>query len=166
MKITQAVQDAINQQIADELESAYVYLGMSAQFEAENLPGFARWMRLQSQEEVGHALRLFDYLNERGGRVKLQAVPQPPADYGTPLSVFEHALAHEQKISSLIDRLYETAKQQGDNATQVMLQWFITEQVEEENNVGLVVEQMRLAGDNRAALLFLDRQLGGRSEEH
>jgi ferritin len=165
MKIQQAMQDALNQQITEELESAYIYLSMSAHFEAENLPGFARWMRVQSQEEVGHALRLFDYGVERGGRVRLQALPQPPVDFGSPLSVFEQALAHEQKISSLIEQLYETAKQHSDHATQVMLQWFITEQVEEENNVGLVVEQVRMAGDNRAALLFLDRQLGARSKE-
>jgi ferritin len=165
MKIQQAMQDAINQQIADELESAYIYLSMSAHFEAENLPGFARWMRVQSREEVGHAMRLFDYMNERNGRVTLQALPQPPADFGSPLSVFEQALTHEQKISSLIEQLLETARQNGDNPTQVMLQWFITEQVEEENNVGLVVEQVRMAGESRAALLFLDRQLGARSEE-
>lgn len=165
MRIKQEMQDAINQQVTEELESAYVYLSMSSHFEAENLPGFAKWMRVQSQEEVGHAMRLFDYVSERGGRVRLQALPQPPVDFGAPLSVFEAALAHEQKISALIEKLYETAKQHGDNATQVMLQWFITEQVEEENNVGLVVEQVRMAGDNRAALLFLDRQLGARSEE-
>jgi len=165
MKIEQVMQDAINEQIKAELESAYIYLSMSAHFEAENLPGFARWMRVQSREEVGHALRLFDYLTERNGRVQLQALAQPPVTFGSPVSVFEQALAHEQKISSLINGLYEAAKQHGDNPTQVMLQWFINEQVEEENNVGLVVEQMRLADDNRAALLFLDRQLGSRSEE-
>ncbi|NJD10977.1 MAG: ferritin [Gemmatimonadetes bacterium] len=163
MKIEQAMQAAINEQIAAELESAYIYLSMSAHFEAENFPGFARWMRLQSQEEVAHAMRLFDYLNERGGRVQLKAIAQPPLEFGAPVSVFEQALGHEQKISSLIDRLYETAKQQHDNPTQVMLQWFIKEQVEEENHVGQVVDQMRLAGDNRAALLFLDGKLGARS---
>jgi len=165
MTITQAMRDAINEQIKAELESAYIYLSMSAHFEAENYPGFARWMRVQSREEVGHAMRLFDYVAERGGRVRLQALEQPTGEYGSPLSVFEQALAHEQKISALIDGLYETARQQRDNPTQVMLQWFITEQVEEENSVGLVVEQMRMAGDSQAALLFLDRQLGARSED-
>jgi ferritin len=136
---------------------------MAAHFEAANLPGFARWMRMQSNEEVSHAMRLFDYVCERGGHVRLQALPQPPVEFGTPLSVFEQALGHEQKISSLIDQLYNRALDERDHPTQVMLQWFVTEQVEEENNVGLVVEQIRLAGDSSAALLFLDRQLGARA---
>jgi ferritin len=157
------VQDAVNDQIRHELASAYTYLSMSAHFDAENLPGFARWMRLQSQEELGHALRLFDYLTERGARVVLQAVEQPPTSFDSPLSVFEQALAHEQKITGLINRLYETAGNHQDYATQVALQWFLTEQVEEENSVGLVVEQVRMAGENRAALLMLDRVLGERS---
>jgi ferritin len=93
----QPVQDAVNEQIKHELESAYVYLSMSAHFEAENLPGFARWMRLQAQEELGHAMRLFDYMNDRGGRVILQAVEQPASKFDSILSVFEMALAHEQR---------------------------------------------------------------------
>src|SRR5512132_1010593 len=115
MTIPQAMQDAINEQINAELESAYIYLSMSAHFEEENFPGFARWMRLQSKEEVGHAMRLFDYLTERGGRVRLTALAGPPVEFGAPVSVFEQALVHEQKISGLIDKLYETAKQQNDN---------------------------------------------------
>jgi ferritin len=156
--------DAVNEQIRHELESAYIYLSMSAHFEAENLPGFAKWMRLQSQEEMNHALRLFDYLNDRGARVQLQALAQPPLAFESPLSVFEHAFAHEQKITSLIHQLYHTAGKNEDAATQVMLQWFITEQVEEEKNASQVVDQLRLAGDNRAALLYMDRQLGARTE--
>lgn len=155
---------AVNEQIRHELESAYIYLAMSAHFEAENLPGFAKWMRLQSQEEVNHSMRLFDYLNDRGARVRLQALAQPPVEFGTPLSVFEQAFAHEQKITSLIEKLHETAGKHGDYATQAMLQWFITEQVEEEKNAAQAVDQLRMAGDNRAALLFLDRQLGARTE--
>lgn len=158
-----AVQDAVNEQIRDELESAYIYLSMSAHFEAENLPGFAKWMRLQSQEEMNHAMRLFDYLNDRGARVVLQALAQPPAQFASPLAVFEQAYEHEQKITSLIDRLYDTARKHNDNPTQAMLQWFINEQVEEEKNASQIVEQLRMAGDNRAALLYLDRQLGART---
>lgn len=165
MKMQQAVQDAVNEQVRHELESAYVYLSMSAHFEAENLPGFAKWMRVQAQEELGHAMRLYDYLLERGGRVKLQAIEQPPVEFKSTLAVFEQALEHEQMISDLINKLYDTARQHNDNPTQVMLQWFITEQVEEENNVGLAVEHVRMAGDNRAALLLLDRELGSRVEE-
>jgi ferritin len=158
-----AVIDAVNEQIRHELESAYIYLSMSAHFEAENLPGFAKWMRLQSQEEMNHAMRLFDYLNDRGARVVLQALAQPPAHYDSPLSVFEQAFQHEQKITSLIEQLHRRAGEHADSATQVMLHWFITEQVEEERNASQVVDQLRLAGENRAALLFLDRQLGARS---
>jgi ferritin len=159
----QAVQDAVNEQIKHELSSAYVYLSMSAHFDAENLPGFAKWMRMQSQEEMNHALRLFDYVNHRGGRVVLQAIEQPPHQFSTPLGIFEHALEHETKVTQLIERLYETAIEHKDYATQVEIQWFITEQVEEEDTATLIVEQLRMAGDNRAALLMMDRQLGARS---
>ena len=160
----QTVQDAVNEQIKHELSSAYVYLSMSAHFEAENLPGFARWMRVQAQEELGHAMRLFDYVNRRGGRVILQAVEQPPHNFSSPLSIFEHALEHETKVTQLIEQLYETAVQHKDYATQVEVQWFITEQVEEEDSAVLIVDQLKMAGDNRAALLMLDRQLGARTQ--
>jgi ferritin len=155
------VQDAVNEQIKHELESAYVYLSMSAHFEAENLPGFARWMRLQAQEELGHAMRLFDYMNDRGGRVILQAIEQPASSFDSILSVFEMALAHEQKVTALIERLY--AQSNRDYATQVQLNWFLTEQVEEENSAELIVEQLRMAGNDRAALLMMDNKLGARS---
>lgn len=159
----QPVQDAVNEQIKHELESAYVYLSMSAHFEVENLPGFARWMRLQAQEELGHAMRLFDYMNDRGGRVILQAIEQPTARFESTLGVFEMALAHEQKVTALIEKLYETAQANRDYATQVQLNWFLTEQVEEENSAELIVEQLRMAGNDRAALLMMDHKLGTRS---
>jgi ferritin len=160
----QAVQDALNEQIKHELSSAYVYLSMCAHFEAENLSGFARWMRVQAQEELGHAMRLFDYVNQRGGRVILQAVEQPPHEFSSPLSIFEQALEHETKVTQLIEQLYETAVQHKDYATQVEVQWFITEQVEEEDSASLIVDQLKMAGNDRAALLMLDRQLGARTE--
>lgn len=159
----QAVQDAVNEQIKHELSSAYVYLSMSAHFEAENLPGFARWMRVQAQEELGHALRLFDYVNQRGGRVMLQTVEQPPHEFSSPLSIFEQALEHETKVTQRIEQLYETAVQHKDYATQVQVQWFITEQVEEEDSASQIVDQLKMAGNDRAALLLLDRQLGART---
>jgi ferritin len=160
----QAVQDAVNEQIKQELSSAYVYLSMSAHFEAENLPGFARWMRVQAQEELGHAMRLFDYMNQRGGRVILQAVEQPPHEFASPLSIFEQAQEHEAKVTDLIEELYEISMKHKDYATQVQLQWFITEQVEEEDSASLIVDQLKMAGNDRAALLILDRQLGARTE--
>lgn len=165
MLIETSVQDAINKQIKNELYSAYLYLAMSAHFEAETLPGFAQWTRLQAQEEVEHAMRLFDYLNERNGRVVLQTIEQPPVKFGRPLEVFEMILEHEQKVTALINNLFEVALDKKDYATQVMLHWFIEEQVEEEDNAGLMVERLRLAGDNNAAILQLDHIAGSRQGE-
>ncbi len=160
--LSKKLQDAINDQIKHELYSAYLYLSMSAHFEAVNQPGFARWMRLQSQEEASHAMKLFDFIHDRGGRVVLQAIAQPPGEFKSPLEVFQQALEHEQKVTGMIHRLYELAGKENDYATQVMLQWFITEQVEEEKTAGDVVEQLRSIGEQPAALFMLDRQLGAR----
>ncbi|HUG00289.1 MAG TPA: ferritin [Longimicrobiales bacterium] len=159
-----AVQDAINEQIRNELYSGYVYLAMSAHFEEQNLNGFANWMRLQAQEELAHGMRLFDYLLDRGGRVVLEGIDQPPTDWGTPLQIFEHALEHERLVTRMIDALYDLAREKQDNATQVALQWFITEQVEEEASADAAVDQLRRAGDNAAALLMLDQKFGARSD--
>src|SRR5687768_16066736 len=130
--LAQGVQDAINQQIKHEFFSAYVYLSMSAYFESTNLPGFATWMRSQAQEEVTHGMKLFDFINDRGGRVVLHPIDGPPTDFKSPLEVFEQALKHEQAVTAMIHKLYEVAFKANDFATQVELQWFITEQVEEE----------------------------------
>jgi len=159
------VQRALNEQIKHELDSGYLYLAMSAHFEGANLPGFARWMRIQAREELGHGMRLFDYVLERGGRVELERLDKPPAQFDSPLSVFEMALEHELKVTALIRRLHEVALERKDYATQVYLQWFITEQVEEESTAHLAVERLRMAGDAPAALLMLDRDFGARSEE-
>lgn len=163
--LKQTVQDALNEQIKAELESAYVYLAMSAYSESVNLRGFASWMRGQSQEELGHALKLFDFVNDRGGRVTLQALAQPPADYKSALDMMEHTLRHEQKVSGLINRLYELALKESDYPTQAHLQWFITEQVEEEKTAQEIVEQLRMIGNHTPGLLMLDRQMGQRSEK-
>jgi ferritin len=163
--IKQSVQDAINEQIKEEFYSAFVYLSMSAYFESVSLAGLAHWMRVQYQEEEVHALRLFDYLNERGGTVELREIPQPPTGFNSPLQVMEQALNHERHVTTLIESLYEKAAKENDYATQAALQWFITEQVEEENNAGTIVEQLRMIGDNRAALLMLDMELGKRTPD-
>lgn len=160
--LSQALQDAINEQIKNELYSAYIYLSMSAHFEATNLPGFARWMRLQSQEEVSHAMRLFDYIYDRGSRVTLHAIDQPPAEFKSPLDIFQRALEHEQKVTGMINRLYGLAVTENDYPTQVELQWFITEQVEEEKSAGYIVEQLEMIGEHSPSLIMLDRQLGAR----
>ncbi len=163
--LSPTLQKAINEQIKNELYSAYLYLAMSAHFEAANLPGFARWTRLQAKEEVEHAMRFFDFVNDRGGRVQLLAIDQPPTEFGSPLQVFEQILEHEQKVTALIHRLYKQALDEGDYPTQVMLHWFIDEQVEEEKSASLIVEQLRMVEGHQGALLHLDRHVGKREEE-
>ena len=129
--LSKAMQDAINEQIKNELYSAYLYLSMAAYSEANNLSGFAHWMRAQSQEEVEHAMKFFEFVNERGGRVVLHAIDQPPVDFESPVKIFEETLNHERKVTAMINSLYELALEEKDYAAQVMLHWFIDEQVEE-----------------------------------
>jgi ferritin len=163
--ISKAVQDAINEQIKNEIYSAYLYLSMSAFFETHNLPGFANWMRIQYEEEMGHAMRFFDYLNDRGGRVILKAIDQPQSEWKSNLEVFEQVLEHEQKVTSLINKLYEVALKENDYPTQVALHWFITEQVEEEKNAVQIIESLKLIEERGTAVLMLDKQLGKRTAE-
>jgi len=158
-----AVRTAIEEQINHEFEAAYLYLAMAAHFEVQSLDGFGMWMRMQAQEEVAHAMRLFDFLVRRGVAAKLSSVPGPVADFGEPLAIFQQALEHERKVTQLIGSLYELAVANKDRATQLELQWFVTEQVEEEASVGNVVEQLQMVGDSRAALLMLDQKLGSRA---
>lgn len=159
-----AVQEAMNAQIKNELYSAYQYLSMAAYCESANLPGFARWMRAQSREETGHAMKFYDFILDRNGRVVLQAIDGPVVEFGSPLEVFERALEHEQKVTTMINDLYGLAVRENDYASQTFLQWFVTEQVEEEKNAGDVVETLRMVGDSKEALFLLDRELGLRRE--
>lgn len=159
------MQDAINTQIRNEYYSSYLYLSMSAYCEARNFPGFASWLRKQSEEELVHAMKLFDYMTDRGGRVILESIDQPPSEFGTLLEVFEDVLEHEREVSGMINNLYDMAVNMNDHATAVALHWFIDEQVEEEKSAEDVVEQLKLAGDSGAALLILDRELGSRQGE-
>ena len=159
------VQEAMNEQIKNELYSAYIYLSMAAHFEAVNLPGFAHWMRMQSNEEVEHAMKFFDFINERGGRVELRAIEGPQVEWGSPLEIFETALGHEQKVTGMINNIYEIAVEEKDYASQNMLQWFIDEQVEEEKSAGEIVETLKMFGERDTVILLLDRQLGERAGE-
>lgn len=163
--LSQAVQEAINDQIHHEFHSAYVYLSMSAYLEAANFTGFAKWMRVQAKEEVMHAMKLFDFVNDRNGRVTLKTLEQPPAEWKSVLDVFEQALKHEQKVTSMIHSLYALATKENDYATQVALTWFINEQVEEEATATSVVDRLKIANNDGAALLILDGQLGARTDE-
>lgn len=160
-----AVLNALNSQINAELHASYIYLSMAAYFDDTNLGGFASWMRMQSSEELAHAMKIFDYVNGRGGRVKLAAIGAPPVDYASPLDAFKQSLAHEQKVTGLINDLYALASEHNDYPTQVMLQWFIEEQVEEEDTAGTIVAQLEMIGDNPATLLVMDRQMAGRGSE-
>ena len=160
--LSRTVQEAMNEQIKNEFYSAYQYLSMAAYCESANLPGFARWMRMQAREEVEHAMKFYDFILDRGGRVLLQALDQPVADFGSPLEIFEQALEHEQRVTAMINDLYGLAVKENDYASQTFLQWFVTEQVEEEKNAGDVVETLKMIGDKSEALFLLDRELGQR----
>ncbi len=162
--LSKEIQEAINAQIHHEFHSAYLYLSMSAYMESVNFKGFANWMRVQAQEEVAHAMRLFDYVNDRNGRVTLRALEQPPASFKSVLATFEQALEHEVKVTGMIHDLYALANKENDYPTQVALQWFITEQVEEEDSATEVVDRLKIAGEDGAALLMLDTELGARSK--
>jgi ferritin len=160
-----AVEDAMNEQINNELFSAYQYLSMAAYCESENLPGFAQWMRAQSREETEHAVKFYDFILDRNGRVVLRAIDGPVVEFGSPLEVFEQALEHEKKVTAMIHDLYGLAVRENDYASQTFLQWFVTEQVEEEKNAGDVVETLKMVGDKSEALFLLDRELGQRRAE-
>jgi ferritin len=160
-----AIEEAMNEQIKNELFSAYQYLSMAAYCESENFPGFAQWMRAQSREEMEHAMKFYDFILERNGRVALRALDGPLVEFGSPLEVFEQALEHERRVTAMIDDLYALAVSENDYASQTFLQWFVTEQVEEEKNAGDVVETLKMVGDKSEALFLLDRELGQRRME-
>jgi ferritin len=155
-------QDALNRQINAELYSSYLYLSMSAYFEAESLRGMAHWMRIQAQEENIHAMKLYDYVNNRGGRVTLTEIAAPKTAWATPLEAFEDAYKHELKISGLINDLINIATSEKDHATQDFLQWFADEQVQEEASSKLIVDQLKLVGGQGLGLFMIDQQLGQR----
>ena len=165
MQLTAPVQRALNEQVGKEFYAAYLYLAMSCWFAERNLDGFAKWMRIQAQEERDHAMRILGYLEDRKGHVELGAIAQPKVAWKTPLGVFEAAARHEAQVSSSLKALYERAGKDKDYATQVMLQWFLTEQVEEEKTSTAIVERLRLFGDTPSGLMMLDRQLGERGGE-
>lgn len=160
--ITESLAAALNKQVENELYSAHIYLAMSSWFDSQGLPGCASWMRMQYQEEVIHGLKIFDYVNDAGGTAVVPALDAPPREWSTPIDAFSQAYEHEQKVTGMINDLYDLAGSERDHAASVMLQWFITEQVEEESTVSLIVDQLKLIGDDRAALLVLDQQLGAR----
>jgi ferritin len=160
--ISKKIQQAFNDQINAETHSAYLYWSMVAYFESINLKGFASWMRCQIQEEMVHATKFFDFINERGGRVALTAIESPATEWDSPLAAFEAAYAHEQYITGRIDDLVKLAREENDNAAGIFLQWFVTEQVEEEASADEVVQQLKLMAGAPGGLFMLDRELGQR----
>lgn len=156
------LQEAMNEQIKNELYSAYMYLSMAAYFDSMNLDGFASWMKHQAKEEYEHAMKFYEHLNDRGEKVVLKALDQPPFDFSSPLEVFEETLKHEKKVTRMIEELYSLAGKLNDNAALIMLQWFIKEQVEEEKTATSIVDRLKMVGDKPQALLMMDGKLGQR----
>jgi len=156
------IEEAFNRQINAELHSSYLYLSMAAYFESENLAGMAAWMRIQAQEELNHALKFFDFINERDGRVTLTPVEGPKIEWESPFDAFQDAYNHECKITGLINQLVDLSIHESDHAANAFLQWFVTEQVEEEASAKTIVDKLKLAGDNTVALLMMDGELGQR----
>ena len=159
------IENAINKQINAEIWSAYLYLSMSAYFESINLGGFANWMRVQAQEEVGHAMRFYNHVVERRGRVTVSSITAPSINWKSPLNAFEDAFKHEQKVTSMIDNLVTMAAAEKDYATANMLQWFIDEQVEEELSTDAIVQKLKMIGTNTGGLYMLDRELAERKSK-
>lgn len=163
--IGKAMQDAMNEQINKELFSSYLYLSMAAYFEEKNLPGFANWMRIQSDEEREHAMKFYDFILETGGKVTLKAIDAPKTEWKSALEVAEEVAAHEAKVTASIYSLYELAQKEKDYPAQMMLQWFITEQVEEEKNAAEIVSNLKLIEERGTAILMLDHRLAKRKGE-
>lgn len=156
--------NAFNTQIKNELYSSYLYLSMAAYSEAKNLSGFAVWLKAQAKEEVEHAMKIFDYLNDRGERVVLEAISQPPNDFVSTQDIFKRTLDHEKKVTNMISKLADLANKVNDKAASVFLQWFINEQVEEEKNATAILQTIKDIGSNSVAMIMLDRELAKRGE--
>lgn len=163
--ISKVMQDAINEQINKEMFSSYLYLSMAAYFEAENLPGFGNWLRIQAEEENEHAMKFYNHLLERGGKVELKAIAAPKANWGSAMEAVSEVLTHEQHVTKSIDDLYEVALKEKDYPVQVMLHWFIAEQVEEEANASAILDSMKRIEAHDTAILMLDHRLGKRKED-
>ncbi len=160
--LSKKLQAALNAQVTAELHASHLYLSMAAHFSNADLPGFEAWMRAQAEEERGHAFRLFDFVLDRDGQVELGAIAAPATDFGSALTTMEATLAHEKKVSAQINDLYKLSGDENDYPAQVMLQWFVTEQVEEEKTAMDIIARLKLAGDDGAALLLMDQEMGSR----
>jgi ferritin len=160
--IKEKIREALNQQLNAEFFSSYLYLSMASYFESINLKGFANWMRVQTQEELVHAMKFYDFIIERGGQALLSPIEGPPTEWESPLAVFEHAYEHEQKVTGLINNLVDLSIAEQDHATNNFLQWFVAEQVEEEASADEVVQKIKLMGDASGGLFMIDQELAQR----
>ncbi len=160
--ISKTMQDALNGQINVEQASAQLYLAMSAHCEGKSFRGFAHWLKVQAGEETKHALRLVEFLLHRQGKLELRTVPAPPTDFGGVIEVFERTLEHERGITKRINALFELARAEKDHASEVALQWYVTEQVEEESQVTQVVDHLHAVGDKGGGIWYLDSRMGKR----
>jgi ferritin len=163
MMLGKKMQDALNEQLNREMYSAYLYMSMSAHFSHNGLKGFANWFMVQYHEEMMHAMKIYEYMNLQGGRILLKALPQPPSEFESPLDAFNKTLDHEQFITKSIDDLMELALAEKDHASQIFLQWYVTEQVEEESNDNEIISQLKIIRDDPNGLMMLDRELATRA---
>ena len=161
--LSKRVEEAMNDQLQKELQSAYVYLAMSGYTESLSLPGISQWLRAQWEEELAHAMKFYNFIIDRGSRVQFKQLDAPPVDYKSPLNVFETALEHERSVTRSINDLYALVADEKDFASQAWLDWFATEQVEEEKSVGQIVEDMKRVGDKGDGLYLIDKALAGRT---
>ena len=165
VRMSEKIEDALNEQINKELYSSYLYLSMAAYAESISLKGFATWLKVQANEEEEHAMKIFNYVVERSGRVNLKAIESPPTEWNSPQALFEHVYDHETKVTAMIYNLVKLAKEEKDYSTEAFLQWFINEQVEEEASADEIVQQLKLVGDKGHALLMIDRALVARGKK-
>ena len=161
--LKEKVEKALNEQVNKELFSAYLYQSMAAQAEHDGLAGVANWMDVQAEEEMFHARKIYDYINEQGGRVTLEAIEKPKTEFDSAKAMFEAALEHEQFITKSINDLVDLANKENDHATEIFLQWYVTEQVEEEDNVGSILDKLNLIGDKGRGIYMFDKELAERA---
>lgn len=161
--LSERLNQAFNKQIQNELNSAYIYMGMAAYFDSANLPGFANWMRVQAQEELFHAEKFYSFVYDRDGAVELFALDKPAVVYETPIAAFEAAYKHEQFISGTIHHLYQLAQEEGDYASRPLLHWFIDEQVEEESSAKEIVDQLEMIQGSKMGIYMMDKEMATRT---
>ena len=163
--LSKKIIDALNKQVNAEIHSAYLYLAMSANFETKNLKGFSHWMRTQAKEELEHAMRIYDYVVSTGSKAKFFTIPQPPLNWGSPLTMVKEVYKHESKVTSLINGLVNLSISEKDHATFNMLQWFVTEQVAEEAQTDQLVKDLTLIDQHSGGLFTIDRELAKRTSD-